>query len=558
MRKQKNLFVIPTSTVIPAFTVIPAQAGIQTLRITMDNRRIHNFSNDRVLKKTTWLMLWVLLALAGQVALAVSYPIVDTGQIRCYNNTTEIEYPEADRPFFGQDAQYNGNQPACKNNGDGTVTDLNTGLMWISNPLGKMTQSQAAAGASKCNIGGYTDWRLPTIKELYSLILFSGTDPDPMNTDTSDQHPFIDTKYFKFSYGNPAAGDRIIDSQFATSTIYRSTTMGGNKTMFGVNFADGRIKGYPAEATRGRDAKGFYVLYVRGNRSYGKNQFVDNGDGTVTDNATGLTWQKADSRRELNWAQALKYAEKLELAGHSDWRLPNAKELQSIVDYSRCPEVTDSAAIDPIFEVTPIKNEGGQKDYPFYWTATTHLGQAAGSQGVYVAFGRALGFMGPPNSNRKELMDVHGAGAQRSDPKSGNASRYPTGRGPQGDVVRIDNFVRCVRGGTAEPRTAGPAVEMKQSSRRQRPNRQGNEQGGQRSRMNQQGFRGQQGQRHPEGGFVNRLDKNGDGKVSRSEFDGPAQHFRQLDRNNDGYLSEEEAPTGPPPQRNQQGSRTFR
>jgi hypothetical protein len=44
------------------------------------------------------------------------------------------------------------------------------------------------------------------------------------------------------------------------------------------------------------------------------------------------------------------------------------------------------------------------------------------------------------------LMDVHGAGSQRSDPKSGDASRFPRGRGPQGDVIRIDNFVRCVRG----------------------------------------------------------------------------------------------------------------
>ena len=43
------------------------------------------------------------------------------------------------------------------------------------------------------------------------------------------------------------------------------------------------------------------------------------------------------------------------------------------------------------------------------------------------------------------LMDVHGAGAQRSDPKSGNPNDYPTGRGPQGDAIRIYNYVRCVR-----------------------------------------------------------------------------------------------------------------
>ena len=463
---------------------------------------------------------------------SLPYTIVDTGQIRCYNNTAEIEYPKPDAAFFGQDAHYSGNQPSYKNNGDGTITDLNTGLMWTQKPFGKMTQPQAAAGASKCKVGGYTDWRLPTIKELYSLILFSGTDPDPMSTDTAAQKPFIDTRYFKFKYGDPDDGDRIIDSQFATSTIYRSTTMNGNKTMFGVNFADGRIKGYPVGVKRGpRGEKTYYALYVRQNPDYGKNQLVDNGDGTITDKATGLIWQKTDSGKGLNWSQALKYAENLRLAGHDDWRLPNAKELQSIVDYSRCPDVTNSAAIDPAFEVTPIKNEGGKVDYPFYWTGTSHCGSRGAQAACYVAFGRGLGFMQDRRTGNKELQDVHGAGCQRSDPKSGDPSKIPTGRGPQGDVVRIYNYVRCVRGGTAEPRNSGPKVQMKADLRSRRLGGQGNSQG-------------------PSGAdFIRRLDKDGDGKVSRSEFDGPANHFRQLDRSNDGYLSETEAPQGPPPQR---------
>lgn len=50
-------------------------------------------------------------------------------------------------------------------------------------------------------------------------------------------------------------------------------------------------------------------------------------------------------------------------------------------------------------------------------------------------------------------------------------------------------------------------------------------------------------------GFVARLDKNGDGKVSAAEFDGPAEHFKAMDKNHDGFLSESEAPKGPPPPR---------
>jgi hypothetical protein len=80
-------------------------------------------------------------------------------------------------------------------------------------------------------------------------------------------------------------GERIIDSQFATSSLYVGyTEFGSGDLMFGVNFADGRIKGYPTGHMPGQeDGKLFYVLYVRGNEEYGKNNFVDNGDGTVTD-----------------------------------------------------------------------------------------------------------------------------------------------------------------------------------------------------------------------------------------------------------------------------------
>ncbi|HCO94884.1 MAG TPA: hypothetical protein DIU00_13190, partial [Phycisphaerales bacterium] len=62
------------------------------------------------------------------------YTIVDTAQIRFYSNNAEIEYPKAGAAFFGQDARYAGNKPAYKDNADGTVTDLNTGLMWQSDP----------------------------------------------------------------------------------------------------------------------------------------------------------------------------------------------------------------------------------------------------------------------------------------------------------------------------------------------------------------------------------------------------------------------------------------
>jgi len=51
----------------------------------------------------------------------------------------------------------------------------------------------------------------------------------------------------------------------------------------------------------------------------------------------------------------------------------------------------------------------------------------------------------PMNSSNAGWIDVHGAGSQRSDPKAGNSSDFPHGFGPQGDAVRIINYVRLVR-----------------------------------------------------------------------------------------------------------------
>jgi hypothetical protein len=390
-------------------------------------------------------MVLLLVLVSGAAFAEITYPIVDTNQTRAFDEYEEIPLPKPGEPFYGQDAHYSGHTPSYRNNNDGTVSDLVTGLMWTADPGEKITFAEAVKGATACRVGGYDDWRLPSIKELYSLILFSGIDPDPRSRDTRSLVPFINNKFFSFSYGNAEQGERIIDSQYATSTRYVSTTMHNNETVFGVNFADGRIKGYPIVSPRGE--KKYFVHYVRGNPAYGKNRFKDNADGTITDEATGLIWTKADSGRGMDWRAALEYAENLELAGHKDWRLPNAKELHSIVDYSRSPEATDSAAIDPIFDAMEIKNETGKKDFGCYWTGTTHRQVRGARSAVYIAFGRAGGFMRDLRMGVFRLLDVHGAGAQRSDPKMGDASRFPYGRGPQGDVIRIKNFVRCVRGG---------------------------------------------------------------------------------------------------------------
>jgi hypothetical protein len=94
------------------------------------------------------------------VASSGSYTIVDTSQSLNYATAT------------GDDAYYEGNDQNLTDNGDGTVIDNNTGLMWQKTPEGKMSYSEAVAKVGTVNTGGHTDWRLPTIKELYSLMRF--------------------------------------------------------------------------------------------------------------------------------------------------------------------------------------------------------------------------------------------------------------------------------------------------------------------------------------------------------------------------------------------------
>lgn len=73
--------------------------------------------------------------------------------------------------------------------------------------------------------------------------------------------------------------------------------------------------------------------------SAGGPQCVDNGDGTVTDNGTGLIWQKAKSGN-MNWCDAISHASALSLGGYSDWQLPRYQDLKNLYK-SECKNLMD-------------------------------------------------------------------------------------------------------------------------------------------------------------------------------------------------------------------------
>jgi len=184
------------------------------------------------------------------------YKIVDTNVLSYYNNNSVIYKPSTGTSFYGQDAQYQINNPSYTNNGDGTITDRVTGLMWQKDMGEKMTLQEASTKARDLNLGGHSDWRVPTIKELYSLIIFTGRVQGEKAIDF-----FIDTNYFN----QPLGDEREIDAQTWSSTEYVGRTMQNDETIFGVNFVDGRIKGYPKYDPRTRQPNKMYFRLVRGN-----------------------------------------------------------------------------------------------------------------------------------------------------------------------------------------------------------------------------------------------------------------------------------------------------
>uniref|UniRef100_UPI004047E35B Lcl domain-containing protein n=1 Tax=Mariniflexile sp. TaxID=1979402 RepID=UPI004047E35B len=338
--------------------------------------------------------------------LAKNYVLTTTGQVHTYNavgkTITDLKKGNA---FYGQDGNYQkGQKMSYTDNGDRTITDNVTGLIWAKD---QSTESQdwteTDAYCKNLNLGGYSDWRMPTIKELWSI------------TDKSTGWPYINTNYFNL-VSKDGAEQR--DQHTWSSNFYLVNTPESKKRVaFIVNDWTGHIK-----ALDGRR----YVRAVRGG-AYGINDFVDNGNNTITDKATGLMWSKDDSKKGMNWEAALAYAENSDYAEYSDWRLPNVKELQSIVDYSgKFPAIDTS-----FFNLSKIKNEAGNADYPYFWTSTS-----AGSEkvsGMYFAYYVAFGYAVDQQGN-----DIHGAGAVRFDTKVKNGPAVP-------NEERINNYVRLVR-----------------------------------------------------------------------------------------------------------------
>jgi len=370
----------------------------------------------------------------------------DTGQTVHYDVNGNVAAESDSSLYTGQDASKQGHALNYRDNGDGTVTDLNTGLMWQKeHDFERRSLKQATEHVEHMTLAGFSDWRMPTIKELFSLADFDGQLIKP--EDEGDRKPYIDTDFFEYQYDQKLA----FAGQFWSSTVYVKNAVqnfsqhGGIQGGFGFNFSDGHIKSYETglfydgteiTAQDNQFVPGCFVRAVRQTTSLYDMEYVDNADDTVTDRSTGLMWAKNDSQKKMDWVEALAFAEQATLAGYSDWRLPNAKELQSLVDY----EKTSFPAINTDFFNTTFSSFQSVKDAYYFWSSTTQ-GDFKWTA-VYVAFAQAWS---KKNSSATEYFDWHGAGAQRSDPKSGSPSDFELASDMASDYISISNWVRLVR-----------------------------------------------------------------------------------------------------------------
>jgi len=260
-------------------------------------------------------------------------PFSDTGQKLCYDNTDSISCPDPGQDFYGQDAQYQPrlprsytklgvdgvelpeDEPHVDAGGDWIMTRDNvTGLVWevkTSDNRGDEYSWDNARNIfirhlNETRFGGYDDWRLPTVKELSSLV------------NRQRSRPSIDTTFFP-----------------NTQYLYTYLTDTLDITTHDARWTQGFSSGGTGSTTFSR-----LVRAVRGTPPPSP-AYIDNGDGTVTDTSSGLTWMRCSYGQEwdevegecngtpeqLFWAGALNYAENLTYAGSSDWRLPNVHEL---------------------------------------------------------------------------------------------------------------------------------------------------------------------------------------------------------------------------------------
>jgi len=326
-------------------------------------------------KKPIYLALFVfinlgflLLAYEGQTQGVISLPW--TGQSKCYDSSgTEISCTGT-----GQDGelQVGVEWPDLRFTVSGDcVTDNLTGLMWAKNANlagGKRSWQGALDYVTSMNSGsglcGYHDWRLPNVNELESLINSGEADTAWLN---SQGFSNVQSNYYWSSTTDAVNTDNAWVVSVWNGDVYGYSKSYGYYVWPVRSGQSGTF--VPSDIWK----TGQTTSYATGDDgalekgvAWPPQRFTDHGDGTVTDNLTGLMWAKNANLAggAKTWQEALDYVKSINsgagLGGYHDWRLPNRKELFSLIDHSKW---------DPALPVShPFQNVR----YDYYWSSTTY------------------------------------------------------------------------------------------------------------------------------------------------------------------------------------------
>ncbi len=281
------------------------------------------------------------------------FPVRKTGQTVSYMIGDDGYY------IYGQDRSY-------IDHTDGTVSDTMLNLIWQNNysdnkgyanngTIPDLNQTRASEYCKDINLTGSTHWRLPTMRELASLVDYSVARPNPTI------NPIFITTTRK-------------GGMYWTDTIYAPNTTKAWFVRFAANGVNRRPKSNTYSVRCVHDESPSYK-YVKA-------------DGTVTDGKTGLIWQDGYSDNDGNikmtsWNNAISYCNNLDALGYDDWRLPNINELVSITDITKGTEPKTGGgkkrAISTVFDHSLFSD---LTNSPWFWSSTTNATSTAKAWGV--------------------------------------------------------------------------------------------------------------------------------------------------------------------------------
>ena len=396
--------------------------------------------------------------------------LLKTGQTTCWPYIG-INDPQMPCAGTGQDGDFQiGVARSYTDNGNGTITDNATGLTWetlvnqdfapnagnlhdADNAYNPLTAAfQKIADLNTANFAGFSDWRLPNIKELRSLVFFGSSSPSvdsAFNDAGANSRTRPGTYWSSTTFPSQPFNEWAVGFTTGVSSLIPKTAAANNFCCF-VRAVRGPVGAVAAGAvlktgqTQCWDSAGAEIPCA-GTGQDGELQkgvaqsYSDNGDGTITDRATALMWEKLGSldfvanpsdphdvdNNTYTWAQAFQKIADLNtanFAGHIDWRLPNVMELESLAVFgkatSRLPG-PETPAVEPPFDndTDSFTRSNG------YWSSTTGLsltGQANGvnflAGNVYFLFktqpfanGSVRAVRGPVDVSPPTAADVSGS-----------------------------------------------------------------------------------------------------------------------------------------------------